>query len=108
MYNFTNSVVFATSDKTPSDVGLQGVLKHIPDKWTQVAIALGVPGAQVKAYKRRDDGGLDALAYWRDGRCEEHIPTTWRYLLEKIKAEAGKRVADHVKNDICAKEDWSE
>ena len=88
-------------------MGLLGVTNHIPDKWTNVAIALGVPKAQVNAFKLRHDGGLDALAYWRDGRCKEHPPTTWRYLLEKIAAQAGKEVADDVKRDVCANREWS-
>ena len=71
-----------------------------------MAIALGVPRAQVKAYERRGDGGLDALAYWRDGRCEG-IPNTWRHLLDTITAQAGKGVADNVKKDVCAKTNWT-
>ena len=88
-------------------MGLLGVTNHIPDKWTNVAIALGVPKAQVNAFQHRHDGVLDALTYWRDGRCKEHPPTTWRHLLEKIAGQAGEEVADDVKRDVCANREWS-
>ena len=38
-------------------------------------------------------GGDQALAYWRDGRCGERFPTTWRFLLENVEELRGPQVA---------------
>ena len=87
-------------------MGLLGVMDRIPVKWTEVATALEVPRANVNAFKLQHDGGLEALTYWRDGRCKG-IPTTWRYLLDKIAARAGEEVADDVRKGVCDNKNWS-
>ena len=63
-------------------------------------MALGVPVEQAKAYivKTSDTGGLDALCYWRNGRSGEEYPSTWKFLLDKIKETHGSNVAEKVKN----------
>ena len=72
-------------DKCPSDVGVLGILKHIP-LWYELAVHLGVPNAQVNAYRLDSEmGGGMCLLYWRDGCCGGGYPNTWGFLLETVK-----------------------
>ena len=65
--------------------------------WFQLAVDLGVPIAQAEAY--RDDnpsriGGLYALRYWRDGKCNEaKFPPTRKFLLKTVDTTCGSQVA---------------
>ena len=70
-------------DKFPSDVGVLGILEHIP-VWYDLAVKLGVPYAKVHR-------SLAALLYWRNGNWGEDIPNTWGFLLETV--EKGPLVA---------------
>ena len=54
-------------DKCPSDVGVLGILEHIP-LWYDLAVKLGVPYTKVEAYRLDSTiGGNRALLYWRNG-----------------------------------------
>ena len=53
-------------------------------------------------------GGVEALAYWRNGRSGSDPPISWEYLLENVSSEAGKRVADDLKRKALKKwPSWS-
>ena len=72
------------------------MLDIIPD-WFQLAVALGVPIAHAEAYRDNNPshiGGLRALCYWRDGKCDlAKFPSTWKFLLETADATCGSHVA---------------
>ena len=39
--------------------------------------------------------GLNALCYWRDGRCDEaKFPSTWKFLLKTVHTTCGSEVAE--------------
>ena len=96
------------TDKTPSDVGIKRILLHIP-QWWDLAGMLGVPIDQVKAFHSETVlGGDQALAYWRDGRCGERFPTTWRFLLGNVKELRGPQVAKQLREKAEQEETWSQ
>ena len=72
------------------------MLDIIPD-WFQLAVDLGVPIAQAKAFREDNPsriGGLYALRYWRDGKCDKaKFPSTWRFLLKTVDTTCGSQVA---------------
>ena len=94
-------------DKCPSDVGVLGILKHIP-LWYNLAMKLSVPIAQVGAY-RLDlaMGGSQALLYRRNGRCKGDFPNTWGFLLETVEELHGPLVAKQLKDEADADKTWS-
>ena len=95
-------------DKCPSDVGVLGILKHIP-QWYDLAVKLGVPIAQVEAYKSNPTtGGNQALSYWRNGLCGQQFPTTWGFLLETVDNLHGPRVAEKLRDEAERDKTWSQ
>ena len=69
-----------------------------------MALALGVPREHVKHFQESAIGGLDALCYWRDGQLGREYPTSWEFLLDKIKKSEGPNVALDVKKVIIFKQ----
>ena len=55
-------------------------------------------------------GGDQALAYWRDGRCGERFPTTWRFLeiLESVEELHSPQVAKKLREKVEKEETWSQ
>ena len=82
-------------DEVPSDPELLKVLDKV-SCWYFLAVALGVPIDKANSYKSSDNGGLDALCYWRNGLSGEGYPSTWKFLLEKIAEKQGRTVAEEV------------
>ena len=94
-------------DKCPSDVGVLGILKHIP-LWYELAVSLGVPIAQVNAYRLDSKmGGEKALLYWRNGRCERDYPNTWGFLPETVEKLQGPLVAKQLRDEAKRNKNWS-
>ena len=81
------------SDKTPSDVALNGILRICPD-WTSWVVDLGVPIDEALAFQSNPMGGLLALQYWRDGKSGN--PSTWKFLLDTVKEAKGREVAQKI------------
>ena len=105
-YHCLHALLF--TDKTPSDVGIKRILLHIP-QWWDLAGMLGVLIDQVKAFHLEPVlGGDQALAYWRDGRCGERFPTTWRFLLGNVKELCGPQVAKKLREKVEKEETWSQ
>ena len=95
------------TDKCPSDVGVLGILEHIP-LWYDLAVKLGVPIAQVEAYRLDSAmGGIHALSYWRNGRCRGAFPNTWGFLLETVESLHGPLVAKKLRDEAEREETWS-
>ena len=94
-------------DKCPSDVGVLGILKHIP-QWYELAVSLGVPIAQVKADRTDSEmGGVTALLRWRDGGCKGGYPSTWGFLLDTVKELHGDGVAKQLRDKAERNKSWS-
>ena len=94
-------------DKCPSDVGVLGILKHIP-LWYKLAVSLGVPIAQVNAYRLDPEmGGGMSLLHWRNGRCEGGFPNTWGFLLETVEKLQGPVVAKRLRGEAERDKTWS-
>ena len=94
-------------DKCPSDVGVLGILKHIP-QWYELAVSLGVPIAQVKADRTDlEMGGAMALLHWRNGRCGGGFPNTWGFLLETVEKLHGPLVAKQLRDEAEGDITWS-
>ena len=91
----------------PSDAGLQGILSIAP-LWRQLAISLGVPITTVQANELTPLGGMLCLSYWRDGRCGEAYPHTWRFLLKTVKDTFGPLVAEKIEKKAYSEPLWSE
>ena len=104
VYDFSVCVITGLS---PSDVGLNGVLSDFP-VWHFLAVSLGVPVIQVEAYRYDPLGGLLALQYWRDGRCEASYPSTWLFFLEKVRDTFGKKVAEDLEKKASKDPTWSQ
>ena len=94
------------TELTPSDVGLQGILSIAP-LWRQLAISLGVPLMTVQANELTTLGGIVCLSYWRDGRCGEAYPHTWRFLLKTVKDTFGPLVAETIEKKAYSETSWS-
>ena len=99
--------VYFCTDLAPSDVGLDQVLLGISWQWHMLAVNLGVPIDMVQKIRTDRLGGLRALQYWRDGRCVELFPTTWRFLLEQVKTMSGTRVAEDLRQKASTEPTWS-
>ena len=102
-----SSLSFYT-ELTPSDVGLQGILSIAP-LWHELAVSLGVPFLTVKANMQSPLGGMECLSYWRDGRCGEAYPHTWRFLLKTVKDSPsfGPLVAETIEKKAYSETSWS-
>ena len=95
------------ADKCPSDAGISGITSYIPE-WWNLAVSLGVPIKMVNFYRTDLAIGSElALEYWRNGRCEERFPTTWRFLLKTVKDRYGCRVAQQLKDKAESDPTWS-
>ena len=97
--------------KRPTDAGLQGFLNNssISNLYEDIAIALGVPSAQVKSCgKHSNSPGVESLKYWTNGNIKR-VPTTWEYLFEKVAAlkDFGPNAVESVKIDVAANPLWS-
>ena len=94
-------------DKCPSDVGVLGILKHIP-LWYDLAVKLGVPIAQVGAYRLDSAmGGSQALLYWRNGRCRGDFPNSWGFLLDTVEELHSPLVAKQLRCEAEVDKTWS-
>ena len=104
----TFTLRFAYIDRSPSDIGLQGVVKEIPFDWRNVAVNLGVSQGKVKAcvYDLSGMGEVSALRYWRDGQTGHK--TNWRHLLEVVEETCGKEVSSKLKGMVEKKPNWTE
>ena len=102
-----SSLSFYT-ELTPSDVGLQGILSIAP-LWHELAVSLGVPFMTVQANESTPLGGMVCLSYWRDGRCGELYPHTWRFLLKTVKDSPtfGPLVAETIEKKAYSETSWS-
>ena len=106
MHNYNCGFVLSV-DKTPSDVGLQGVLNKVP-VWHSLAISLGVPVNEVQSLRSDQSlGGILALRYWRDGKSGDLFPPTWGFLLKIMRESKGPNVADAMEKDIRSNPAWS-
>ena len=97
------------TDMSPSDIGLQGILKMCP-LWYDYAISLGLSADMMKYYVEQPQEalrGLLALKYWRDGQCGSGYPTTWKFLLGVIKDRLGSNVAKDLEELIITNDTWS-
>ena len=54
-------------------------------------------------------GGMVCLSYWRDGRCGELYPHTWRFLLKTVRDSPsfGPLVAETIENKAYSETSWS-
>ena len=96
------------TDEKPSDSGLLGVLAHVP-VWYDLAVKLGVPIDQIKAYRLDPEmGGLLALRYWRNGLSGGGVPTTWKFLLEAVRKLFGTSISDALETELLAHPTWVE
>ena len=94
-------------DKSPSDVGVVGILEHI-SLWYDLAVKLGVPYAKVEACQLDSaTGGNRALVYWRNGNWGEDIPNTWGFLLETVDHLNGPLVAKQQRDEANKHKTWS-
>ena len=65
--------------------------------------------AKVNDYRSDHElGGLRALKHWRDGRCGEGFPTTWRFLLETVSSVHGHVIAGDLEKSATSNPTWSE
>jgi hypothetical protein len=95
-------------DLSPSDIGLSRTLEATAE-WHNLAVNLGVPIGQVRAFKSDPlMGALLALKYWRDGMCGERFPSTWRFLLQEIETTFGGKVAKPLERKASGKPTWSQ
>ena len=86
-------------DKAPSDVGLLEVLSKI-GPGDLLAIKLGIPLAHIDSLPDGPLKGLRTLAFWRDGKCDSSLPTTWGFLLEKVEGVSGRNVAKELRETL--------
>ena len=86
-------------DKAPSDVGLLAVLLKI-GSCDLLAVQLGIPLSHIDSLPDGPLKGLRTLAYWRDGRCDSSLPTTWGFLLEKVQGVSGRNVAKELRETL--------
>ena len=101
-------LVFIVLELSPSDIGLSNTLEAIAE-WHNLAVNLGVSIGQVQAFKSDPVmGALLALKYWRDGKCGEKFPSTWRFLLLKIETTFGGKVAKPLERKASGKPTWSQ
>ena len=75
--------------------------------WQDLAIELGVPVDHVQDNESKRLGGLIALKYWRDGHSGQFFPSTWRFLLQKVEATFGTKVAKDLENKAILDATWS-
>ena len=97
------------SDMRPSDIGLMGILDMLP-VWEEYTIPLGLSIDQVKYYEslpQQSMRGLQALQYWRDGRCGPSYPGTWNFLFQVIDAYVGPNVAVDLRKKVATKRAWT-
>ena len=102
-------IIICPTDMTPSDIGLQGILKNCP-LWYEYAISLGLSADMMKYYVEQPQEalrGLLALKYWRDGQCGSGYPATWKFLLGVIKDRLGSNVAQDLEELIITNDTWS-
>ena len=64
----------------------------------------------VQANESTPLGGMVCLSYWRDGRCGEAYPHTWRFLLKTVKDSPtfGPLVAETIEKKAYSETSWSE
>ena len=78
----------------PTNYEINNLLDIIP-QWDDLPLALGVPRDQVKAFREEFSyrmAGLEALYYWRNGKCDvAKYPTMRRFLLETVNKTKGHR-----------------
>ena len=91
---FTPSV-----ERTPSDLGLRKVAMKI-GSCDLLAVDLGIPLTHIDSLPDGPLKGLRTLAYWRDGRCDSSLPTTWGFLLEKVEGVSGRNVAEELRETL--------
>ena len=96
----------------PSDKGLLSLLNDHP-LWDEYVILLGLSAEQrnylsthILQESRR---GMIALTHWRDGHCGESHPSTWRFLLDKLKSvpNVGPRGVEKLKKKVAANKEWT-
>ena len=80
--------------------------------WDKLAICLGVTIVQIHAYKANNPhnpnaAALAALQQWRDGRNAGY-PTTWEFLLGKVKEAYGINVANELREKIRIEKNWTQ
>ena len=86
-------------DKAPSDVGLRKVAMRI-GSCDLLAVDLGIPLAHITSIPDGPLKELLTLAYWRDGKCDSSLPTTWGFLLEKVEGVSGRNVAEELRGTL--------
>ena len=84
---------------TPSDAGLLEVLTKI-GCFNILAVKLGIPLSHIDGVSDDSLKGLRTLAYWRDGKCDSSLPTTWGFLLEKVEVVSGRAVAEELRETL--------
>ena len=53
-------------------------------------------------------GGVEALAYWRNGRSGSDHPISWEHLLEKVSSGGeGEMAVDDLKREVLKWPSWS-
>ena len=85
--------------KAPSDAGLLEALSKI-GPCDLLAIKLGIPLTHIDSIPDGNLKGLRTLAYWRDGRCDSSLPTTWGFLLEKVEIILGRTVTEELRKTL--------
>ena len=101
-------------DKRPSDWAIHSVMQQVGPNWTQVALYLGIPQTHIDAAMPKmmmgNLGGaaLQALAEWsKGGLADRGKPTTWRVLLEALRATGHENVADDAEEKAKEKKEFS-
>ena len=89
-------------DKAPSDVGLRKVAVRL-GSCDLLAVDLGIPLSHITSTPDGPLKELLTLAYWRDGKCDSSLPTTWGFLLEKVEGVSGRKVAEELR-EILSKD----
>ena len=93
----------------PSDIGLLGILDELP-VWEEYTIPLGLSIDRVKYYEslpQQSMRGLQALQYWRDGRCGPSYPGTWNFLFHVIDAYVGPNVGADLRKKVTTNKAWT-
>ena len=96
MYHFTFLCIIG---RIPSDIGLRKVAVRI-GSCDLLAVDLGIPLAHITSIPDGPLKELLTLAYWRDGKCDSSLPTTWGFLLEKVQGVSGRNVAEELRETL--------
>ena len=65
-----------------------------------LAVDLGIPLTHIDSIPDSPLQGVRTLTYWRDGKCDSSLPTTWGFLLEKVEGVSGRTVAGELRETL--------